>query len=315
MENFRFALPVMRGFGETRNHDKKLAKQVLNRIRHEGPLQSKDFENTSDKKGNGWWDWKPAKKALEHLFLSGELMVKERAGFQKVFDLPENVLPGHIDTSHPTEDEWADAIIQNQVEALGIATTFDLSYARPTIWRLARINLKDALQASITRQLQDGRLLETRVAADTYYTTPSLLAQLPLRISRGPVRILSPFDNLIINRRRTQALFDFDYQLECYVPAPKRRYGYFVLPLLWGDEFVGRLDAKADRKNHRFEIRNLVLEDHIKITDSLLGSLARGLQIFIERHQCDQFEIHKTTPASLKTALRKRLQEAMQVSS
>jgi len=298
-KDFRYSLPVMKGFRDTTKCDARLAAQALSRIRTEGPLQSRDFEDTSGRKRGGWWEHKPAKKVLDHLFFSGELMVTRREGFQKVFDLTENVIPPTVDTSEPTIDEWTRFIVLSMVRALGIATEFDIGYAKPIIRRLSRISLKDPLKAAIAALVAEGQLLEVHVQGRTCYTTEQLLGLLPTRSTRQSVRLLSPFDNVVINRRRTIELFDFDYLLECYVPAPKRKYGYFALPLLYGDALIGRLDAKAQRKHKQLQVNNLVLEPHVAVEDQLIQALATGISRFAKNHDCDSFSFQRSTPKTL----------------
>lgn len=308
-EHYRNCLPVMKGFAENHKHDRKLAAAILDRIRHEGPLSSKDFEDTRASKKSGWWDWKPAKMALEHLFLSGELMVSRRDGFQKVYDLPERVIPASIDISHPTISEWSHHIVGSMMNALGVATEYDLSYARPTIRKLSRIDLRKPIQSAIEEKLESGEFLEVDIEGATYLTTDALLDELPLRATKKEVKFLSPFDNLVINRRRTSKLFDFDYQLECYLPAEKRKYGYFALPALLGDDLIGRMDAKADRGNNALIIRNLVLEDDTRISDELISAMAHGIRTFADQHLCEHIKIEGCDPASLGHALNTTLGE------
>ena len=302
-KDFRYSLPVMKGFRNTRQCDDKLKAEVLARIRAEGPLQSRDFEDTSGKKRGGWWEWKPAKRILEHLFFSGELMVTRREGFQKVFDLTENVLPSSINTSEPTLEEWTRFIVLGMVHALGIATEYDIGYAKPIIRRLSKITLKDPLRATLSALVAEGQLLEVNVQGRACYTTEQLLSLLPVRSTRQSVRLLSPFDNVVINRRRTRELFDFEYLLECYVPAAKRKYGYFSLPLLYGDSLIGRLDAKAHRKHHLLQVNNLVLEPHVKIEDQLIQALASGIAKFAKDHECYSFSFQRATPKALVAPL------------
>ncbi len=303
-EHYRFSLPVMQGWRSTRECDRKLATEILKRIREEGPLQSRDFEDTENKKRGGWWEWKPAKRALEHLFLSGELMVTGREGFQKVFDLPENVIPDHVETTIPSIEEWARHLVLTQIHALGLATEQEIGYAKFTIQRLAKISLKSALRKAIEQLVHEGTLQRIDIDGQAYYTTTELLDHLPLRVTRNQVRILSPFDNSIINRKRTQSLFDFDYQLECYLPAPKRKFGYFALPLLYGDELIGRMDAKADRKTGTLLINHLALEPELRITDQLTASLRRSVEKFCIEHACHRSEFRRCTPAKLKPTLK-----------
>ena len=302
-EHYRFALPVMAGWRDTRERDERLAKQVLDRIAAEGPLQSRHFEDTGNKRRGGWWEWKPAKQVLEHLFLSGELMVSHRENFQKVFDLPERIIPEHVDTSTPSLDEWCEHMVLTMINALGVATEYDLGYARSTVRQLAKITLKQPFQLAIQRLVENGQLEQFELFNQTYYSTAELLSQLPLRVTRGPVKLLSPFDNLVINRKRTNALFDFDYLLECYLPQNKRKFGYFSLPMLYGDELIGRADMKADRQSGALMVRNLVLEDQIAPNESLLSALAQGLILFARAHQSEYVSIEKTRPLKLKAQL------------
>lgn len=111
IDDYRYCLPVMAGSRIKRKPDRKLATEIIRRIRTEGPLQSRDFEGDSKHKSNGWWDWKPAKRVLEQLYLSGDLMVARRDGFQKIYDLRENVLPDHIDDSTPTDEQWCEYLV------------------------------------------------------------------------------------------------------------------------------------------------------------------------------------------------------------
>ena len=293
----------MKGFRNARQCDNKIKSEVLARIRAEGPLQSRDFEDTSSKKRGGWWEWKPSKRALEHLFFSGELMVTRREGFQKVFDLTENVLPSYINTSEPSLTEWTRFIVLSMVHALGIATEYDVGYARPTIRRLSKITLKDPLKATISALVAEGELLEVNVQGRACYTTERILGLLPVRSTRQSVRLLSPFDNLVINRRRTRELFDFEYLLECYLPAAKRKYGYFSLPLLYGDSLIGRLDAKAHRKHRQLQMNTLMLESHVSIDDRLIQALVRGIVKFAKDHECDSFSFHSSIPKILVAPL------------
>lgn len=303
MNDYRYCLPMMHGFSERRLPHPKLAGEVLARIRAEGPLQSRDFENPGGRQSSGWWDWKPAKQALESLFLRGELMITRRDGFQKVYDLTENVLPADIDTTLPSREEWCRFIVLRMLGALGTGTAMDLGYARTTIRRFTGTQIQQDLERVLEALVADEQVIRIDAGRMTFYSTPAQLAQLPLRLGKRQLRFLSPFDNLIINRRRTAALFDFNYQIECYVPEAKRKYGYYCLPILWGDELVGRLDAKAVRQTETLEVRLLHLEPHIKPDDALLSSLADGLMDLAHTNGCTRIQIVKTKPGILRDAI------------
>lgn len=249
------------------------AEKVLERIRAEGPLMARDFE--APQRTAGWWDWKPAKRALEYLFMSGELMVT-RKGFQKVFDLAERVLPPDTDTRTPSPHEHAAWMIDRALDAWGLAARDEFAYQR----REHREHVDEVLDA----KREAGEFTPVAVEGvpkTTYWLRTSDLARvddLP-----GPdraLRILSPFDPFAIHRKRINRLFGFDFTIECYVPAPKRTFGYFALPLFWGDVFVGLLDAKADRAAGRLLIQNLRFDGPAKRRAAFNKALAKSLVEF-----------------------------------
>jgi uncharacterized protein len=287
MTDFRFSLPRKHAIasGEKHWHDKdlKLNKTILQRIALDGPLQAKDFEKVGSAKNTGWWDWKPAKKALEQLFMEGELMVLSRQGFQKVYELTERVLPSNIDTTHPTETEFLNYLIMRFLSAQGLGNAEEIAYLRK--------GLKSRISKHCEHLVENKQLIELNCQGQLYYTLPQSISLLSQRTRRKQVRFLSPFDNLLIQRKRTKQLFDFDYQIECYVPAAKRQYGYFSLPVLWGRNFVGRMDAKIIRTSGILSIQHLHLETS-KIED-LLPDLLQALQLFLNFNQGTKISVKK----------------------
>ena len=307
MTDYRYSRPMMAGFQSRPLPDRKLAREIIERIRVDGPLQSRHFENPEGRNSSGWWDWKPAKLALEHLFLRGELMVSRRDGFQKVFDLPVNVLPEDVDTSMPSRSEWCRFIVLRMLGALGVATAMDIGYARTTIRKFTGKPIQNELAQTLDSLVDQGRLCRVKVGTQPMYALPELLESLPIRLGRRLLWFLSPFDNLVINRDRLTRLFGFDYQIECYVPEAKRQYGYYCLPVLWGDKLIGRLDARADRSKQLLQVQLLHLEPGVKVDDPLLAALAPGLDQLARANSCDQVRIQRTEPAPLKAALVSRL--------
>ncbi len=307
IQDYRYYLPMMHGFGAQRSHDQALTQSILHRITAEGPLQSKDFEPQRDRQSNGWWDWKPAKHALEYLFLSGQLMITERVGFAKLYDLTERVLPTFIDTRMPSVTEWARFSLLKSLKALGIGTLADLTYARATVRRFTAPEFVPDYAAALQQLIDEGEACAVDVDGETWYALPGLFEPSRTQLDRSQIQFLSPFDNLVINRKRLLRLFNFDYQLECYVPAAKRRYGYFCLPLLWGDQLVGRMDCKAERKTGVLHLRHLQIESQYVLTDALISALELGLQRFAEGLQCTHIELETTTPARLGQALTLKL--------
>jgi uncharacterized protein YcaQ len=304
MRDYRFSLPRKKLFADGKQHwfkDQKPTKYVYDRIRAEGPLQSKDFEEK--KAQTGWYEWKTTKQALEQLFMEGKLMVAARRNFQKVYDLTERVLPAGIDTRMPTEREMAEHLIEAAIRTNGMATVEEIAYLRRGV--------KEQVSKAIKHMLKEGTLLELKmegVAKCTVYTTPSQLELLDAIKLRKKVQILSPFDNAVIQRKRLQNLFNYDYVIECYVPEPKRVHGYFCLPILYGDVFAGRMDCKADSKTGIFSVRKLWIEDGFKVTDPFVSAFARATSAFAafngsESIQLDHTNLPKKTMQAIKSSL------------
>ncbi|MES2624841.1 MAG: crosslink repair DNA glycosylase YcaQ family protein [Pseudomonadota bacterium] len=308
MQDYRYCLPRMHAItaGEKHWHKPqlKLMQFALDRIRAEGPLQAKDFEQDTSRKQGGWWQWKPSKKALEQLFIQGQLVVSHRSGFQKVYDLPERVLPTDIDISVPTPEEFRRFLILRAIRAHGAVCESEISYLRKGI--------KKALSLSLVDMLEAGELVALTYpgAVNRMFSTPAMLEQVAkIRLSRQ-VHLLSPFDNLVIQRKRLQDLFGFDYQLECYVPEGKRKYGYYCLPILYGTELVGRLDPKAERKTGVLEIRNLVLEDGAKTDEAFARLFAERLVSLAAFNNCSAIIIGACNNRLFKALLKQQLANA-----
>jgi hypothetical protein len=286
MSEYRFSLPRMRQMNGERNWfgdcDVRLMRQILSRVEAEGPLRARDFDD--DRAGSsGWWDWKPAKQALEQLFMQGELMVSARDGFQKVYDLPERVLPDWVDTRQPSQDEFAAHLIDTTLRAHGFATLVSMTYLRKGQ------KLREAVKRQLQHRIEAGQLIRQPLGKKfEIYIDPELLETRAPR-SVAQVRILSPFDNLLIQRQRCREIFDFDYQIECYLPQPQRQFGYFCLPILYRDRLVGRLDCKAHRAGARLEVKSVHIER--ALDDDFDELLTAALQSFASFNACDQIDL------------------------
>ncbi|HAH05815.1 MAG TPA: hypothetical protein DCM05_04685 [Elusimicrobia bacterium] len=257
MRDYRFSLPRKLAFRKGRRHwhrrDSRARAWVLDRIRAEGALRSADFEPPRGRKPGPWFEWKPAKVALEQLFQEGLLMVAGRTGFQKLYDLTERVLPPGVDAREPDAREAARHLVLSGLRAHGPASEAELCYQRRGVRRAVRAALRELEEAGeVLRVRIEGRGEEDFILKAALETPPA--------DPGGRVRILSPFDNLVIQRRRLERLFGFGYQIECYLPAEKRRYGYFCLPVLRGESLVGMLDAKADRGTRTLRLKSLHLD-------------------------------------------------------
>ena len=304
MEDYRFYLPIMRGFGASRKVNKKVATEVLARIRAEGPLMSKDFEAPPGKKNSGWWDWKPAKLAMEHLFLSGQLMVAERKGFQKCFDLTERVLPAEVDTTLPDDQERARFYVLQILASQGVSRPQDIAYMRAIASRWEKYKILPGIRGLLKELKESGEVIEMNLAGQLYYALQQDVEALPARLPKPRIILLSPFDNLVINREKLSQLFNFDYQIECYVPEPKRKFGYFTLPILFGDKFIGRTDCKAHRAKNLLEIKNIWLEPKVKIDDSLAQHFVSAFSAYAEDLGCTNIKINVPQDMNFQTRLR-----------
>jgi uncharacterized protein YcaQ len=214
-----------------------LVTAVLDRVRAEGPLAASDF---NDRALGSWWGWSDTKRALEFLFWSGQLGVAERRrSFERVYDLPERVLPAAVlDAPTPSEPEARRELLLLAARAHGVGTVSDLAdYFRQTV---------PSVRPLLADLVAEGLLQPVEVEGWNVpgYVLPGLVV--PRRIEARA--LLAPFDPVVWERPRARRIFDFDYRIEIYVPAARRRHGYYVLPFLLGDRLVARADLKADRQ-------------------------------------------------------------------
>jgi uncharacterized protein YcaQ len=278
-------------------------EHVMGHIRKKGPVRSAEFARTDGKAG-GWWEWKPEKRALEHLFAAGELMISHRENFHRVYDLRErvlaNALPGWEDAFAPTEHEVRRALALKTVRALGVA----VSRWVPDYFRTPKRGA-----ASLLEELADeGSLLRAGIEDDPAYVHPENAALAEKVLSGGAqssvTTLLSPFDPVVWDRARASELFGFDYKIEVYTPAARRRYGYYSLPILHDGVLVGRLDAKAHRKEGLFEVKAAHLEPGTIVSDELVASLAGALRACAFWHATPDVAVRRSDPPELAEALR-----------
>jgi uncharacterized protein YcaQ len=282
MKDYKYSLLRKQQFANGDRHWYKYKPEMMTHVKDiiakQGPKKSSDFKHKKNS-NSGWWDWKPEKIALEQLYMQGDLMVKKRQGFQKVYDLTDNIVPDQIPSSIPTTEQFCKYLIKRYLTAQGIGTAENIAYLRK--------GLKPNVQVCLLQMYDKGQLEKVLVNKQEYYALPERLAFLNKRLQRK-VHILSPFDNMVIQRKRLKELFDYDYQIECYVPAAKRKYGYFCLPILYGNELVGRIDCKAHRKEKVLKVNALFQEKPIKNNDKYHTSLQQTLNEFAAFNQCDE---------------------------
>jgi uncharacterized protein YcaQ len=260
--------------------------EVLARLRADGSLTTGDLGGA--KASAEWWDWSHAKVAIEWLLDIGEVVCVERRGFRRVYDLPERVLAPALLDREPGDDECLAALVGIAGRALGVATAADLAeYHRLT-------------QAQVRGAVEAAGLVE--VAVDGWgapaWADPAALAAPPR--GRHRTTLLSPFDSMIFDRRRTERLFGFTHRLEAYVPKAKRVHGYFVMPLLAGGRLVGRVDPK--REGSTLIARQLSVDGlaHVEPVAAALREAASWVG-------CDAVAVERVTPRAALAPLRAAL--------
>ena len=249
---------------------------VRERMEREGPLRSQDFERDARGGTSAWWGWKPQKAALEFLWRAGELMVVRRENFQKVYDLTERVLPEPAREPRPSEREHLEWACATAFERLVVATPKEVA----EFWAASEIA---SVREWCERAARDGRIVPVVVESlDGSRPKQSYaLADWERRLRELPepparTRLLSPFDPVLRDRARASRLFGFDYRFEAFVPGPKRRYGYYVLPVLEGDRLVARVDPKFERREGLLSVREVYWEPGVRVTARRRKNLERA---------------------------------------
>ncbi|MCW4048950.1 MAG: winged helix DNA-binding domain-containing protein [Candidatus Bathyarchaeota archaeon] len=273
--------------------DHSIIDKVLNRIKDEGPLSSKDFDGP--KRSGSWWNWKPAKLVLETLFGAGTLMVSHRENFQRYYDLTENVLPSQVDTSEPTDNERVRFFTLKTLECLGLTKPSEIrKYYHHRSVRLDRTTKE--LEKLLTHLVSEGIVEKMKIEGDktNHYILTKDRARLDALTSGdfayNDARPFIYFDNLMWNRERIQQLFGFKSKLEIYLPKDQRVYGYYHLPILYGDELVARIEPKMDRQTKTFIIRGYWTEPGFKATDDYEDKLHKNIEKLAEFHGAEQIE-------------------------
>ncbi|MFC0141776.1 winged helix-turn-helix domain-containing protein [Erwinia mallotivora] len=260
--------------------------ELLGYIAKNGPVRSADFAAPGGNKP-GWWAWKPHKRHLENLFSAGELMVRERRNFHRVYDLRQNVMPDWDDARDAfNETEAVRQMLRNSARRLGVF--------RP-VWLADYYRLKQApVKELLAEWVISGEVVPVNVETlGQCYLHQSLISELEVMPVATHSTLLSPFDPLVWDRRRLPELFAFDYRLECYTPEQRRQYGYFVLPVLHRGELKGRLDAKMLRKEKTLLVKQFWLEKGVKITQKLLDDLRLAVLRFARWQGAESVRLEK----------------------
>lgn len=259
---------------------------VMRHIQDNGCCTSADVGGDEVKGSGGWWDWHPSKTALEYLWRSGQLSVTRREGFRKVYDLTENVIPADLLNSRPSPDETIDWLCSAALDRLGFATSGELA----AFWDTAT---PAEAKEWVAGALADGRVVAVDVAGVDGKLRRSVCWPETLDADVSPiprrVRILSPFDPALRDRKRAERLFGFHYRIEIFVPAPKRQYGYYVFPVLEGDRLIGRIDMRRDGKT--LAVRAFWPEDGVRMGAGRTARLTAELTRAARFGGCDAVDL------------------------
>ncbi len=292
----------------TRREHGAAVDRLLAHIREHGPVKAADFVR-NDGGGSPWWGWKDEKRWLEAAFALGELMVARRENFQRVYDLSERV----IGIVRPDWCEVPEPEAVQRWQVLAAASALGVSQAR---WLADYFRMRGRLDdAALGELVAAGDLIPVTVdgwSALAYVHrdhNDALRAAAAGRLRATRTCVLSPFDPVVWDRERARSLFDFDYTLECYLPEPKRRWGYFVLPILRRGRLIGRLDAKAHRGDGVFEVKRLYLETGAMPDESLIVDLAQAVHECAQWHGCPRVIVRRSDPRDLGIRLRRQLKE------
>lgn len=309
IDDFRYFIPHMTKYEKPFDKWAKarmervghMLDDIYNRVKNEGPLGASDFKEGNETRREGWWDWKLAKIALELLYWQGRLMFTERRNFHRIYDLTERVIPKTVSRKYPTKKEFNEYLIRRALQSKGIATAKEIADY------FHHHGKKENILPLLEQKVKQKKVIEVEVGQlkETYFAYPETIDLLDtLKPVKKQVLIFCPFDNFIIQRDRIARLFNFDYTLECYIPAPKRKYGYFVLPVMYGDRFVARIDCKADRKKKELKVISVYFEDKFKPTQAFLKKFGKKLQAYAKFNNCETISVGKVKPSEWKRDLK-----------
>ncbi len=325
-------LPYYRVHMERRSHQKRiegfvlnhqaLFEQVRSELRRRGPLGNRDLDG--NRVGWNYRGRKDTSLALFDMWLSGELMIHHREGFERVYDFRENIAPKQFDTM-VSEGEAEEFFIRKNISFMGL---FREAGLRPALQYDMQQNYSKAeVGETISAWIESGRaaLVQIEGGRDPYLILEEDLASLET-LAKGKipkewkpretttldeVTFLSPLD-IVSARGRAKKLFDFEYKWEVYTPVHLRRWGYYVLPILYGDRLVSRLDLKLDRPTMSLEIKGYWNEDHAPVTDlDFANALARGLIRFTKFLEAKKVNVTAIEPPKLRTHIRAALKAGL----
>lgn len=306
LTSYRWLTPMMRRRAAGRGtwhrgwvadaENARFVEAALERVRSEGAARPADFR-TGKRAPGSWWNWDDAKIALEHLYDVGTLAIANRVNFQRIYDVRERVIPQWVDRREPTEEEGLKGLLEISLKALGACEPVqvgDYFHAKRTESKpLIESLVEDGTFARVKGKMADGEVRELVVHRENL---DALEMAADGEVRAGRTTFLSPFDSLFWARGRDMAFWKFNQTLECYVPEPKRIWGYFCLPILYGDRLVGRFDPKVERRTGVLRIKALHLEPGVRPSARLAASVARAMRDFMRFHGATELAIEHSAP-------------------
>lgn len=284
MRDYRYALRQMNSVRQGKSKyfnrgDHSLMQEILARTKSEGTIRSRDFMLKNEKTNHTWWKSGVVKNSIEELYMRGDLMVCKRLGAEKVYALTEDCLATGLDLTEPSLDEYARYLYETVRRSQGVFTWKQLIHLK------TGIELKKAMRKVLDEQIDAKTIKQISLSSgDSVYVDLEKMDK--MCTVEKHVKILSPFDNVVIHRDRLMSLFNFDFRLECYVAPEKRTYGYFCLPILYGAEFVAKIDCKAHRSEGVLEILSFHLQAVIGHQAHFIELLCAELERFAAFNNC-----------------------------
>jgi uncharacterized protein len=292
-------------FGHNWQKFKSEISLVKRIIRKQGPLPASYFKSSKKQAWGYGSGLKNTTIALDFLWYSGQLMTAFRESGQRYYDFPENVLLPEIDRSLPSLKQYRQFMLNKHLRTYILG---DLSYHRFGNMRMKAVDRRKLIEP----QVKNGDIvhLDIEDMKRAYVIRKIDLDRIQPISSYKPdkrVRFMAPLDNLLFNRDMISDIFCFDYRWEVYAPRKKRKFGYYVMPILYGFDFIGRIDPKADRKANKLIFHLIQIEDHVKLTDRLITEISRAIKRMAGFSNMKSAEVTKTQPAKLKKLLQKKL--------
>lgn len=293
-ENSQWHQEFSKWLDDVESHDPPLSQIILDALRENGPMSTKEFDDPDGRwrRETGWSSSNGFNRMMDILWGQGKVMVAHRQGKQRYWDLAERCLPDWTPREDINADEITYRAAQRAVKALGAATPQQIKV------HFIRYRYEN-LQENLDRLVTDGPLIPVELVdqkGDYYIHTDDLPLLESIRAGEFAPRttLLSPFDNLICDRDRTEMLWDFYFRIEIYVPKAKRQYGYYVLPILHGDDLIGRIDPRYDRKTNTLEVNNIYAEDDAPQTVATQKAIASSIQSLATFLGADKIEVDNT---------------------